>query len=86
MRGDVKQRTSGALLQEMVAPGSTVYADEYDIYARLPQWGYTHHTVRHASVESARNDDGDCFCEAQVNTLERLWTLLRSWPAPIGDL
>ena len=55
-----------------------VYTDEYDIYARLPEWGYTHHTVCHAAGEFARDDDGDGFCEVHVNTLEGFWSLLRS--------
>jgi hypothetical protein len=39
-----------------------VYTDEYDIYHRLPAWGYTHRTVCHAAGEFARDDDGDGFC------------------------
>ena len=59
-----------------------VYTDEYDIYARLTHWGYTHHTVCHAAGEFARDDDGDGFCEVHVNTLEGFWSLLRSWLRP----
>ena len=82
MLADVKQKTIGPLLQATITPGSTVYTDEYDIYARLPQWGYTHHTVCHATGEFARDDDGDGFCEVHVNTLEGFWSLLRSWLRP----
>ena len=59
-----------------------VYTDEYDIYARLPEWGYTHRTVCHAAGEFARDDDGDGFCEVHVNTMEGFWSLLRSWLRP----
>src|SRR5215208_4023346 len=45
MLADVKQATIGPLLRKAVAPGTAVFTDEYDIYARLPQWGYTHRTV-----------------------------------------
>ncbi len=41
MLEDVKQKTIGPLIKETIAPGSVVYTDEYDIYARLPEWGYT---------------------------------------------
>lgn len=78
MLADVKQRTIGPLIRKKIAPGATVYTDECNIYARLPQWGYTHHTVCHASGEFVR-DDEDGFCEVHVNTLEGYWSLLRSW-------
>ena len=82
MLADVKQRTIGPLIKRTISPGADVYTDEYDIYARLPQWGYTHHTVCHAAGEFARDDDGDGFCEVHVNTLEGFWSLLRSWLRP----
>jgi transposase-like protein len=82
MLADVKQKTIGPLIKETIAPGSDVYTDEYDIYARLPQWGYAHHTVCHAAGEFARDDDGDGSCEVHVNTPEGFWSLLRSWLRP----
>jgi transposase-like protein len=82
MLADVKQRTIGPLIRKTIAPGAAVFTDEYDIYARLPQWGYTHHTVCHAAGEFARDNDGDGFCEVHVNTLEGFWSLLRSWLRP----
>jgi transposase-like protein len=82
MLADVRQRTIGPLIKAAIAPGTTVFTDEYDIYARLPAWGYTHRTVCHADGEFARDDDGDGFCEVHVNTLEGFWSLLRSWLRP----
>ena len=82
MLADVKRVTIGPLIRETIAEGSVVYTDEYDIYARPPRWGYTHHTVCHAAGEFARDDDGDGFCEVHVNTLEGFWSLLRSWLRP----
>jgi transposase len=82
MLADVKQRTIGPLVRETIAEGSAVFTDEYDISARLPEWGYTHHTVCHAVGEFARDDDGDGFCAVHVNTLEGFWSLLRSWLRP----
>lgn len=65
-----------------ILPGSTVYTDEYNIYGRLTRWGYNHRTVNHGRGEYARDDDGDGFCEVHVNTIEGLWSLLRSWLRP----
>jgi transposase len=59
-----------------------VHTDEYDVYARLEAWGYGHKTVRHARGEYARDEDGDGFREAHVNTAEGFWSLLRSWLRP----
>jgi ISXO2 transposase-like protein len=50
MLADVQQKTIGPLIQKTITPGTVVYTDEYDIYARLSEWGYTHHTVCHRSV------------------------------------
>jgi transposase len=52
--------------------------DEYDSYAKLPQWGYSHKTVCHSKREFARDEDSDGFCEVHVNTIEGFWSLLRS--------
>ena len=82
MLANVQQVTIGPLIRETIAKGSVVYTDEYDIYSRLTEWGYTHHTVCHAAREFARDDDGDGFCEVHVNTLEGFWSLLRSWLRP----
>jgi transposase len=30
----------------------------------------------------ARDEDGDGFCEVHVNTMEGLWSVLRSWLRP----
>jgi transposase len=82
MLANVRQVTIAPLIKGAIASGATVYTDEYDIYARLPEWGYTHRTVCHAGGEFARDDDGDGFCEVHVNTLEGFWSLLRSWLRP----
>jgi transposase-like protein len=82
MLADVGQVTIGPLIKATIAPEAIVYTDEYDIYARLTEWGYTHRTVCHAAGEFARDDDGDGFCEVHVNTLEGFWSLLRSWLRP----
>jgi transposase len=82
MLANVQQATVAPLIQATVAPGTQVFTDEYDIYARLSAWGYAHKTVCHSIGEYARDDDGDGFCEVQVNTIEGIWSLLRSWLRP----
>jgi transposase len=82
MLANVKQATIGPLIKQTIAPGTVVYTEEYDIYARSPEWGYTHRTVCHATGEFARDEDGDGFCEVHVNTIEGFWSLLRSWLRP----
>jgi transposase len=82
MLEDVEQATIGPLIKQTIAPGAVVDTDEYDIYARLPEWGYTHRTVCHAAGEFARDEDGDGFREVHVNTVEGFWSLLRSWLRP----
>ena len=82
MLADVKQATIGPLIRSTIAEGTEVHTDEYDIYHRLPAWGYVHRTVCHAHGEYARDEDGDGFCEVHVNTMEGFWSLLRSWLRP----
>src|SRR5215210_2952645 len=82
MLPNVRQATIKPVIQDAVAPGALVHTDEYDIYARLPTWGYRHKTVCHARGEYARDEDGDGFCEVHVNTIEGFWSLLRSWLRP----
>jgi hypothetical protein len=64
MLADVKQKTIGPLIKRTVTPGSVVYTDEYDIYGRLPEWGYAHRTVCHAAGESpgTRTGMGSARC------------------------
>ncbi len=82
MLANVKQRTIQPLVEASVAPGTTVYTDEYDIYGRLEEWGFEHQSVCHSRGEYARDDDGDGVCEVHVNTMEGFWSLLRSWLRP----
>ncbi len=82
MLANVQQVTIRPVIETAVVNGALVYTDEYDVYARLDEWGYRHKTVCHARGEYARDDDGDGFCEVHVNTAEGLWSLLRSWLRP----
>jgi len=82
MLGNVQQVTIKPRIQATIVSGALVYTDEYDIYSRLEQWGDNHESVCHSAGEYARDDDGDGFCEIHVNTMEGLWSLLRSWLRP----
>ncbi|QVL47998.1 MAG: IS1595 family transposase [Thiocapsa sp.] len=82
MLDNVQQKTIKPIILACVAEGTRFYTDEYDIYARLPAWGYEHHSVCHSRGEYARDEDGDGFHEVHVNTIEGVWSLLRSWLRP----
>ena len=79
---NVQQRTIKPLLKAIIAPGTCISTDAYDIYSRLEQWGYAPASVCHSRGEYARDDDGDGFHEVHVNTMEGFWSLLRSWLRP----
>ena len=82
MLANVQQQTIKPIIQAKVTPGTLIYTDEYNIYDRLEDWGYSHQSVCHSVGEYARDDDGDGFCEIHVNTIEGFWSLLRSWLRP----
>ena len=82
MLANVQQTTIQPIIEAAVAKGARIHTDEYNVYARLPAWGYQHKTVCHGRGEYARDEDGDGFCEIHVNTMEGTWSLLRSWLRP----
>ena len=79
MLPNVQQVTIKPVMTKVIKPGTLIFTDEYDIYARLPEWGYSHKSVNHSAGEYARDEDGDGFHEVHVNTMEGFWSLLRSW-------
>jgi transposase len=82
MLANVQQTTIRPVIDATVAKDTLIHTDEYDVDARLEEWGYGHKTVCHAHGEYARDEDGDGFCEIHVNTVEGFWSLLRSWLRP----
>lgn len=82
MLDNVRQVTIRPIIERFIAPGTAVMTDEYDIYHRLTEWGYSHKTVCHGRGEYARDEDGDGHHEVHVNTMEGAWSLLRSWLRP----
>lgn len=79
---DVQQKTIKPLITRVIKGGSCINTDEYNIYNRLTEWSYEHVTVNHGCNEFARDDDGDGINEVHVNTIEGVWSLLRSWLRP----
>jgi transposase len=84
----VVEHTDGATLLEFVAAGTAdgamVYTDEWAGYTGLPDVNRGHATVNHTpgQREWARDDDGDGIREVHDNTLEGLWTALRTFLRP----
>lgn len=76
----VVKDTTGSTLCEHVhrftREGTHVYTDDYDSYNRLDR---PRSTVAHGSKEWARDDDGDGIREVHTNTLEGMWTGLRTF-------
>jgi transposase len=79
---NVQQKIIKPIIAMVVAAGSMIYTDEYDIYSRLTEWGNGHKSVNHSAEEYARDENGDGFHEVHVNTMEGFWSLLRSWLRP----
>jgi len=82
MLANVRPATIRPVIEGRIARGALARTDEHDVYARLEEWGYRHKTVCHTRGEHARDQDGDGFCEVHVNTMEGVWSLLRSWLRP----
>ena len=71
-------QTIEPIIRQNVREGSTLYTDEYNIYAWLSS-SYEHKTVNPSRGEDARDEDGDGHYEVHVNTIECFWSLLRPW-------
>jgi transposase-like protein len=84
MLANVQRKTIKPIIERAIAKGTLVFTDEYDIYSNLKRMGYEHKTVCHSKGEYARDEDGDGdgFYEVHVNTMEGVWSLLRSWLRP----
>jgi transposase-like protein len=78
MLPNVQQKTIKPFIEQTISKGTLIYTDEYAIYSRLEEWGYSHKTVNHSAGEYVRDEDGDGFHEVHVNKMEGFWSLLRS--------
>lgn len=80
---NVQTLTVQPLIEKIVAPETTIYTDEYNIYHFLDRsTDYTHLTVCHSKDEYALDLDGDGKYETHSNTQEGIWSLLRPWLRP----
>ena len=77
-----EERHVAPAVRAAARPGAAVSTDESSAYARLAWDGYAHATVAHSRKEWARDDDGDGVREVHCNTLEGLWTGLRTFVRP----
>ncbi len=66
MLSNVQQKTIKPVIEATVAKGTLVFTDEYNIYARLEEWGYAHKTVNHSQGEYARDEACPEFVEGTV--------------------
>src|SRR5919202_1322852 len=71
-------------VEQHTQPGATVNTDEWQAYDHLPATGRNHPTVCHTAGqrEWARDDDGDGIREVHDNTLEGIWTGVRTFLRP----
>lgn len=53
-----------------------------NVYNPLSSEGYMHKKVFHSAREYAREEDKDGFHEIHCNSVEGIWSLLRSWLRP----
>ena len=66
MLANVQQKTIQPIIEAAVAKGTRIYTDEYDIYARLPAWGYQHKRRPAPPSSSGRTGSSSSGCR---NTL-----------------
>ncbi len=76
---DTKQVTLRDHVERFTGEGTHSYTDEYASYKTIQR---PRSTVAHGQREWARDDDGDGIREVHVNTIEGLWTGLRTFLRP----
>jgi transposase len=64
------KKTIKPIIEKTITKFSTVHTDEYNIYAKLEEWGYYHKTVNHSLGQYAKDEDGDGIYEVYCNTQE----------------
>jgi transposase-like protein len=68
--GDLKASTVYPVIKERILSESVVYTDEFNVYDRLKQHGYSHKRVHHNAKIWVLGD-------AHTNTIEGFWSLLK---------
>jgi len=78
MMPNVQQVTIKPVMTKVIKPSSMVYTDEYNIYHRLPKWGYQQKSVNHSAGEYTRGR----MVMASQKFMSIRWKVLRSWLRP----
>ena len=78
---DTKQVTLRQHVEPFTGAGTHVYTDEYDSYNPVDR---PRSTVAHGHKEWARDDDGDGICKVHTNTMEGIWSGLRTFLHPFA--
>ncbi len=86
MLANVRQSTIEPVITGTVAQGSLVHTDEYNVYTRLPAWGYRHKTVCHARGEYARDEASDYPHFACIRSAPSIMSMRRDQPRHITAL
>ena len=73
---DTKQTTLRQHVEQFTGEGTHVYTDEYDSYNTIDR---PRSSVAHGHKEWARDDDGDGVGEVHTNTIEGMWSGLRTF-------
>ena len=73
---NTRQTTLRSHVEQFTREGTHVYTDEYDSYNTVSR---PRSTVAHGRKEWARDDDGDGVREVHTNTIEGLWSGLRTF-------
>jgi transposase-like protein len=68
---DTRKENILPVITQYVAPGTHVSTDEYKLYRRLPNMGYTHSAVEHRRHEYVRG-------QTHTNTIEGFWAQFKN--------
>jgi transposase len=79
VKPDTKAQTLCGHVHRCTQLGTVLYTDESDSYTPVQR---PHAAVCHSRKEWARDDDGDGIREVHTNTLEGLWSGLRTFLRP----
>ena len=85
MLENVRQVTIRPLIERFIAPGTRVYTDEYDIYRRLPEWGFDHRTGATAGANTPAMTTATAFTRSMSHRRGVLVVVALVVATPIGE-
>jgi transposase len=74
---NVKKCTIKPIVEQMIPSGNIVNTDEYNIYHWMRK-EYDHSVVYHKIKEYARDEDRDGINEIHTNTIESVWSHMKT--------